>query len=168
MKTMLKTGIIITLAFAIVAVFALPASSAFAQENTGTTRTVTLTEQQINQSYRVTNPLRRSLSNVSVDTQVGQVVVSATVTFQRTEPAQTVTTLIPTVSNGRVTWSATSAVVNDVELTEQQLQQLNNAIASSWRNFIKSKLGTGRLISLEITDTEIIYTIGPRTSPRPR
>lgn len=73
----------------------------FAQ-GTATNRTVTATEDQINASYWVTNPVYRSVSNAHVDLQAGQVVVSATFTYRRTGSFEGEAVLVPTIRNGRV------------------------------------------------------------------
>ena len=130
-----------------------------AQENT---RTVTRTEAQVNSSYRVTNPARRSISNVYVDLQPEQVVVSATITFRRGQPAQTETTLVPTITNGRIYWTVTSAIVNGQPASAELLAQINASITSSWRNYIRHQAPTGRVSAIEITDDAITVTLGTR------
>ena len=72
MKHLLKSGLfvfaaVLTLFALSVAVSAEPAQA-----------TVTLTETQINSSFRVTNPVYRRVTNLHVDLHPGQAVVSAT------------------------------------------------------------------------------------------
>lgn len=121
------------------------------------TRTWTATEDQINSSYRVTNPARRSISEVSVDLQPGQIVVSSTHTYPRNLVYAVETTFVPTVSNGRITWSVTSVLVDGEALPADVQQQINDWLGASWRNYLKGKY-TERVQSIEITDTEIIVT----------
>ncbi|MBI5928355.1 MAG: hypothetical protein HY862_03550 [Chloroflexi bacterium] len=124
-------------------------------------RTKTITEDTINSSYRVSNPYRSRVSNLSVDLQPDQVVVSSTHNF-RNASYDVVTTLTPTVSNGRVTWTVLSATSNGEAVSADLLAQINASITSSWRNFIKNQAGSGRITSIVITDTDITYTIETR------
>lgn len=146
------------IALVVLSVMAVMAFPAFAQSRT---RTKTITEETINASYRVSNPYRSRVSNLSVDLQAGQVVISSTHNF-RNASYDTVTTITPTVSNGRVTWSVLSATTNGEPVSADLLAQINASIASSWRNFIKNQAGTGRVTSVVITDTDITYTLESR------
>lgn len=76
------------------------------------TVTVSLSESDINSSFRVTNPRLRTITDVKVDLQPGQVVIRATYTTPKTSPIPVSVTLAPTVSNGRVTWTVLSATAN--------------------------------------------------------
>lgn len=148
------------LALVVIALLAAFAMPAFAQ-NVVTT-TVTVTEQQINQSYRVTNSPRRSVSSVVVDLQPGAVVISATWTFPRQEPISTVSTLVPSVSNGRLTWTITSATINGQAASQDIINQVNSAIGSTWRSFFRRYLPAGRLTGITITDTDVVLTLTGR------
>ncbi|MFN8375532.1 MAG: hypothetical protein U0694_21985 [Anaerolineae bacterium] len=139
----------------LVAVFAVFALPAFAQN-----RTVTVTEDQINSSYRVTNSARRSVSNLHVDLQSGQAVITATVTVRGGNSWNTVTTLTPSVSSsGRVTWTVASVTVDGQAASQDVVNQINNSIASSWRSFIRNQYGTGRVASVSISDSAITFTL---------
>ena len=119
--------------------------------------TVTLSESDINSSYRVTNPARRSITNVNVDLQPGQVVISATFTAPKTNPIAVSATLLPTLSNGRVTWSVLSASANGQPASADLLTQINASISSSWRNYMKGKV-TGKITAFTITDSSVTWT----------
>jgi hypothetical protein len=151
-----RKSILIVIFFAILMMLAVPA---FAQE---ATRTITRTEAQINSSYRVTNPRLRSVSNVSVDLQPGQAVISATLTFRRGEPLEVIATLVPTLTNGRIYWTVTSATVNGQPASAELLAQINASITSSWRNYIRQQAPTGRVTAIEITDNAITVTLTGR------
>ncbi len=150
MKLTRKLMIVLVM-LATMAVMAFPA---FAQNGT---RTKTVTEDTINSSYRVSNPYRSRVSNLAVDLQSGQAVISSTHNY-RNASYDVVTTITPTVSNGRVTWSVLSATTNGEPVSADLLAQINASITSSWRNYIKSQAGTGRVTSVVITDTDITYT----------
>ena len=119
--------------------------------------TVTLTETDVNSSYRVTNPARRSITNVYVDLQPGQVVITATFTAPKTSPIDVSATLVPTLNNGRVMWSVLSATANGQPASADLLAQINASINSSWRNYWKGK-HPGYVTSLTVTDDSISWT----------
>jgi hypothetical protein len=146
----------------VIALFALmllsiPVAVAGAQN----TRSITVTETQINDSYRVTNPFRVRISNVSVDLQVNQVVISSTHTTRR-QSYDVVTTLTPNVSNGRLTWTVASVTANGQPASQEIVAQVNTSIATSWLNFWRSQAGTGQIQSVSITDNDITITFAGR------
>jgi hypothetical protein len=138
---------------AALALLALPAHTHAA----GATRTVT--EDQINESYWVTNPPARGVSDRSVDLQPGQVVVSETWTRRAAAPRQVVATIIPTINNGRVFWTVASATIDGAPASDELLAQINARINSSWRNYAKRQAGAGRVAAVTISDDAITYTL---------
>jgi hypothetical protein len=139
----------------LLAVLMLAVVPTFAQSNT---LSVTLTEDDINQSYRVTNPVRRSVGDVSVDLQPGQVVVNATVTLRGKSPVETVTTLTPSISNRRIFWTVEAVTKDGKTVSQDVLRQINASITSSWRNYIKENGRTGHVVALEITEDDLTIT----------
>ncbi len=121
------------------------------------TVSVTLTESDINSSYRVTNPRNRTLSNVKVDLQPGQVVITATYTTPKVSSIPVSVTLVPTLSNGRVTWTVSAATANGQAASTDLLAQLNASISSSWRNYMKGKV-SGKITAFTITDSSVTWT----------
>lgn len=154
MTTFRKIAVLLSL----IAVFALAVVPAFAQE----TRTVTVTEEQANEAYWVTNPPRRSVSNIDVDYQPDQVVVTADVTLRRQPTVAVVATLTPSISNGRVYWTVSAVDANGSPVSDTLLAQINAVITSSWRNYIRENAKTGHVTAVEITDSDFIITFGPR------
>jgi hypothetical protein len=132
---------------------ALPLASVGAQ---GSSRTRVITEAQINESYRVTNPARRAISNVVVDLQPGQVVISSTHTYPNTT-YDVVSVWTPTISNGRITWQASSITANGQPASQELIDQVNTSILTSWRNYWRNQT-TGRVQSIVISDTDITIT----------
>ncbi|MBI5669957.1 MAG: LmeA family phospholipid-binding protein [Chloroflexi bacterium] len=149
MNTYRKIVITITL----LALLALAVVPAFAQS-----ATVTWTEEDINSSYRVTNPARRSVTNVSVDLQPEQVVVNATVTLRGKTPVDVVTTLTPSISNGRIFWTVTAVTKDGQPVSQDILNQINASITSSWRHYVKEHGRPGRVTAIEITDDTVTIT----------
>ncbi|MBZ0298484.1 MAG: hypothetical protein K8J31_02035 [Anaerolineae bacterium] len=129
---------------------------AFAQDHS---RTFTKTEAQINQSYRVTNPWRRTLSNVYVDVQEGQVVISATYTTRHTGPFAVETTLVPAITNGRVVWTATTVTRDGVPVSDTLLAQINAQITSSWLYFWRTNGPAGHVTNILVADDAISITV---------
>ena len=126
-------------------------------------RTFTITETQINQSFRVTNPARVRVSNMVVDLQPGQVSIAYTYTVRAPRGSGTTsrnvnTVYVPNVTNGRLYWSVTSVTVNGQPASDDLVRQINASIESSWRNYIRRQLDTGRIGSVTITDTEMTST----------
>ncbi|MCU0491996.1 MAG: hypothetical protein MUD01_10430 [Chloroflexaceae bacterium] len=150
MKLASKLGLVLAL-FAALLAFAAPTYAA--------SRTRTITEDQINQSYRVTNPGSRAVTARSVDLQPGQVVVNETWQLPRQQPVQRTWTFVPTLANGQVTWALVAATRNGQPVSSDLVDQVNAQINASWVRFIKNQLGSGRITSLSISDTEMVYTI---------
>lgn len=121
------------------------------------TVTVTVSESDINSSYRVTNPLNRKLTDVHVDLQAGQAVISATYTAPRTSAIALSVTLVPSVSNGRVLWTVSAATANGQPASAELLTQINTSITSSWRNYWKNK-NMGKVTSVTITEDSVSWT----------
>jgi hypothetical protein len=147
----------ILIAVVALVVLALP----FAVVGAQNTRTVTFTEEQVNDAYWVTNPPRRSVSNVAVDLQANQAVVSATITHRRVTYA-TVSTWTPSVVNGRLTWTLASATANGQPASQDLINQINASIASSWRRYWLDQIGNGRLQSIVMSDTDVTLTFAGR------
>jgi hypothetical protein len=124
----------------------------------------TLTEQQINESFRVENPRRARLSNVSVDLQPGQTQVSATYTSRRVS-LDVVATMTPYIDGGRIYWTVTDVVTTDgQEASDELLAQINEAIEASWRNYIRGQFD-GIVDSIIVTDTDLTITGTTRGEP---
>ncbi len=121
------------------------------------TVTVTLSESDINSSYRVTNPRNRTISGVNVDLQPGQAVITATFTTPKVSSIPVSVTLVPSLSNGRVTWTVSAATANGQAASADLLTQINAAISSSWRNYWKGKV-TGKVTSFTISDSSVTWT----------
>jgi hypothetical protein len=122
------------------------------------TATFVITEETINSSYRVTSPVRTTVSDVNVDLQSGQVVISATFTPRRTGVAMpTVTTLQPTIVDGEVVWQTLSIVANGQPASQQIVNQINTAIVNSWRVYFRAQTEAD-LLTLFIDEDAITYT----------
>lgn len=144
----------VVMVVAAVVVLALPFAVVGAQ---GTTQSHSWTEDQINDAYRVTNPWRRSVTDVTVDLQPGQVVISSTQTYRRAT-YQVEAVYQPSISNGRIYWTLASASANGEPASQDLIGQINASISSSWRNYVRQQAGPGRVQSITITDTDLTVT----------
>lgn len=128
------------------------------------TRTFTITEEEINESFHVTNPSRVRVTNMVVDLQPDQVSVSYTYTTRAPRGSQTTshsvnTVYVPDIQDGRLYWSVTSVTVDGRPASDDLVRQINASIESSWRNYIRRQHGTGHVTSIAITDTDITITL---------
>jgi hypothetical protein len=143
----------------VVVMLAALASPAFAQEgqepDPQTTRTVVISEDRINSSYRVTNPSSRHVSSLHVDLQPGQIVISATLRFRGHDPIDTETVLVPRVENRRLFWDVSTVMIDGVPADSDLYQQIHQRLSSSWRAFLKNHAAQGRILSVTITDTDL-------------
>ncbi|MFN8417821.1 MAG: hypothetical protein U0528_01010 [Anaerolineae bacterium] len=151
-KLLLRSLLCLSL-IAVIAITALPSTSASA----ATTVTKTYTETQINNSYRITHPLRWRVTNLRVDLKPGYALVTATHEYRTGKTVTTNTTFVPILSNGRLTWNVISFTYNDKAVSQDVINQINNSINSAWRNWFKTKLPAGKLTSVTITDVDISF-----------
>ncbi len=131
----------------------LPLATAGAQ---GTQVTLTLTEAQLNSAYRVVSPRYRSVSNVAVDLQPGQVSLAATITFRNGQALTTVSVWTPTVSNGRITWTLVSLTANGQAVPQNLVSAVSNAARAVVQQTVQQALRTQ--VSGRYTVTEIVIT----------
>ncbi len=141
----------------------MPIAGASAQ-TTPASRTVTITEAQINQSYRVTNPVQRGVSDVSVNLQPGQVVIASTHTIRTRGANQTYvcsSVWTPGITNGVLTWTLGSATCNGTPATPQLIEQVNTHIGASWRTYWRTQRG-GRVQSVTLTENDVTIAYAAR------
>ena len=110
----------------VLSALALPLLSVSAQEAEAT-KTVTVTEAELNRLYVVSNPIRRSVTEVSFDIQDGQVVFAATVTAPQRDPWALVATYTADVADGHIVWTLHSLTVNGSPATDEQMQDFSVA-----------------------------------------
>lgn len=123
--------------------------------NAQTARAMTITEQQINSSFRVTNPYRWTVTSIVVDLRPGQAIVTYNFRYRNGQTATTETIIVPSVTDGRIYWNVTSRSRNGQPVSADVLAQINASINSSWRVWFRGKLPTGKVTGVIITDTDI-------------
>lgn len=162
----MKTIARFTLFAALLAIFV---PSAFAQTEAAPSRTVELTEQQINDADLFDDRPRLNLSDVFVDLQPGQVTISGTISGERFgEDAEIIVILVPEVfESGGLMWQFISVTVDGAQATEEQIQAVNAIITNSWRNYIRSTYEAGRITDITITDDTLTLTLDGQRRERP-
>jgi len=158
----MKTTIKLLVIAALILGGTLVISSTPAAAQAPTIKTVIVTEAQVNNWYRFTNPIRRSVTSLVADFQPGQVVITSTAKYRDNKTLVIVTTLVPSVSNGRLYWSVTNATANDKSASPSLISQINAQITTSWLYYFKSKAPTGHITGIQITDSEADITVQPR------
>jgi len=120
--------------------------------------TVTFTEDAINETYRVTNPRRASISNVVVDLQPGIVEISATYSTRNNVVGVAVQYTPSITDNGTVEWTLINIFRTDgVELTDNVQTQIENLIGRTWESYWSGRTYRFDLTGITVTDNEIIY-----------
>lgn len=143
----------------VVALFsvALPMTSA-----QSATRTVTFTETDINESFWVTNPANRNLSNAYVDLQAdGQVTLSALYTWRTRAGTRSVTlaaVITPRISNGRLQWDVVEITADGQPASASLVAQVNNHLMATWWRWINANAPEGMLTVVTISDDELALT----------
>ena len=142
-----------------IAVFALPA---LAQDDA---ETLTLTEDQINQSYRISEMPRVRFENEQIDLVPGQMVLNADFIPQRRggDPVAISVTFVPSVTDGFVTWTVVDASADGEMVSDELLEALNTVIVNSWRRFVHEQVSRHLVESIVITDTDITWTYAAGT-----
>ncbi len=152
MKNSSKFALILVLIAALVVMVA----PTFAADST---KTITIDESTINNSYWVTNPSWRAVSNRSVDLQTGQVVVSETITRRNKTTFDVTITYTPYIDNGRLYWTATAATKDGNPVSAELLQEINDHMNASWRHYIREHKVTGHIASVDVSDSTITLTV---------
>ncbi len=163
----MKKTLALIVAVVALLVLALPMVSAQAA-TPNATATLTFTEDEINNSFRVTNPIDRHFTDVHVDLQAangGQVEITAVYTWRsRTgvQSANVSVVVVPEIENGRVVWNVVSVTANGQPASASLVSQINTWLAASWRRWINAHAPAGRVTAVSITDTDITFTYTPR------
>ncbi|NDJ78805.1 MAG: hypothetical protein GYB65_21350 [Chloroflexi bacterium] len=111
------------------------------------------TEAYINSTFGVTSS---QYSDLYIDLQPGQVVMSANVTGDSGTVPETIT-FVPVVENGVIRWVITSLTINGQPLDEATIDSLNDTALTSWTNIIWQS-ARYTITSVTITDDTISAT----------
>lgn len=119
--------------------------------------TLRLTEEAINDSFRVSERFRDRFDVSSVDLQPGQVVLNADVTLRNSSFTLTIV-VAPIVVEGHIEWQVTSITSDNAEASDALLQQVTRAFESAWRNYVRMQTGARVVLDITITDTDMTIT----------
>lgn len=129
--------------------------------------TITVTEAEINASYRINNPARLSVTSKSVDLQPGQVYLTTSWQTRQGGRYTSYVTLVPVIEAGNLNWRATSARVEG--LTGRGQQVLIDAVTSGWQATTRELVLRYDVDGITISDSEMtlnVYATGEsRTLP---
>lgn len=96
-------------------------------------QTKVITEAEVNESFRATNPIRRGVTNTSVDIQEGQAVISYTLT-RRAGSADVTATYTATAVDGDIVWTLIDLDINGAGANESAVERINQSLAAAlWR-----------------------------------
>jgi hypothetical protein len=143
----------------------IPMAGAQAQ---ATTATVSFTEAELNAAYRVVNPRRQKISNVFVDIQEGQVVVTSTVTPEtgNRSPVRLAVTYVPklvqTSLRTRLEWDVTQVTVDGTPTSGSTYASIRNAYSTALRNALDSKFGRSFSVTSFTVGGDVITVNGSR------
>ncbi|KXK24429.1 MAG: hypothetical protein UZ15_CFX003000249 [Chloroflexi bacterium OLB15] len=160
----MKRGMIAVLAAIILGAMVVP--FAVSAQDTEGVRSLTITEERINDSFIVTNPPARNVSNISVDLQAGQVILNFDWTSRRPRGQGATTVSIssvwtPSIENGRLFWVLQSATLNGEQASADLLRQINMQVSNAWRNYIRRQMGAGHVTNVTITENDITISWTP-------
>jgi hypothetical protein len=152
MNNLRKFALLLT--FAALALLVVPTFAADSKS-----KTITISESTINGSYWVTNPAWRAVTDRSVDLQAGKVVVSETISRRGKEPVAVDITYTPSLSNGRIFWTAAALTHDGQPVDQELLDQINNHMNSSWAHYLREHRAPGKVTAVDITNDAITLTL---------
>lgn len=163
----MKKSIALLITVTALLLVALPIVSA--QESTPETAlALTFTEEQVNNTFWVTNPANRNLTEVNVDLQAeneGQVTISAVYAWRSRAGVRSLdveVVLSPRLSNHRLVWDVVSITASGEPASREIVAQVNAHLSATWRRWIINNAPAGVLTGITITDDDITYTVTPR------
>lgn len=159
---MISTRRFLTICTLLLGLLGVMAAPSLAQSST-----ITITEAEINASYRITNPARLSVTSKSVDLQPGQVYITTSWQTRQGGRYTSYVTLVPVIEAGNLNWQATSARVEG--LTGRGQQALIDAVTSGWQATTRELVLRYDVDGITISDSEMtlsVYATGEsRTLP---
>lgn len=134
----------------------------------GTSATISITEADLNAAYRVTNPSRTQVTNVYVDVQEGQVVITGDVRIQRgSNPTVSVAVtyvpkLVQSGSRTRLDWDISSIIVDGENYTGTAYGTVRNAYTTALRNAVNTKVARTFNVTNVTVGGDVISVTGSR------
>ncbi len=115
-----------------------------------------VTEEYINNAYQVTHPGGYRISDVVVDLQPGQVVITANLNLNDGRVLVEQATFVPSVQNGVIVWTITQVTLDGEALDAETIARFNEEAAAGWLSvLVWEQVSTNRITNVIVTDTEI-------------
>lgn len=102
--------------------------------------------------------LPEELTELSIDMQPGKIILNAAGVDATGNPYQAAITLVPILRNGNLTWRIESLIYNGFVVDTAQLGNATNA-TTALTSGINTNRRTGTITNLEITDTDLTFTV---------
>jgi hypothetical protein len=119
------------------------------------TGSIIVTEEYINNTYRVTHPRGYSINNVVVDLQPGQVVINANLNLNNGNVLVQRTVFVPSVENGMILWTIAEATLDGEPLDPAIIARFNESVIGWWNWLVWSQVSDYTFTNVRITDTQI-------------
>ena len=124
--------------------------------------TVTFTEAQVNESFLVGSDCCDAVTDVIVDLQPGQAVVSATFNLLRGDAVAVLATLVPAVIEGQVEWQATSILIDGAPAAEGMLTRINTVLIQAWDHYWRRNVNRFQVVQVVVEELAIVFEVEPR------
>lgn len=155
---MISTRRFLTICTLLLGLLGVMAAPSLAQSST-----ITISEAEINASYRISNPARLSVTSKSVDLQPGQAYITTSWQTRQGGRYTSYVTLVPVIEAGNLNWQATSARVEG--LTGRGQQVLIDAVTSGWQATTRELVLRYDVDGITISDSAMtlsVYATGER------
>lgn len=157
----MKYTIRLMIAFVVIAAIVVAAVPTFAQDE----QTFTISEADIAGSdlfggrFAEQRGAQRFLSDLAIDLQPGQVVLSGTLDTIFTGETAVSLTIVPVLEDQRLYWDVVAGTSDGEAIAEEDLAQLNERMDNSRITQFRRELGTGHILDVIITDEDITFVL---------
>lgn len=118
--------------------------------------TYTVTEAEVNATLATF--LDDELSELAVDMQPGQVIITAAGVDAAATPYTASLTMIPTFANGRVTWAARSVTINGLSF-DLAAAQASDAVTGALTQGLEGTGSSATVIAFDVNDNQMVVTV---------
>jgi hypothetical protein len=119
------------------------------------TTSLTVTEEAINNSFRVQNPVDYSISNVVVDLQPDQVFLTANLNLPSGKVLVEQVTFEPLLKNGFILWTVTAATLDGTPLDQAIIDRFNEGAINWWNAALWEEFSDYTVSGIHINDAQI-------------
>ncbi len=119
------------------------------------TTSLIVTEEAINNSFRVQNPVDYSISSVVVDLQPDQVLLTANLNLPSGKVLVEQVTFEPLLKNGFIFWEVTAASLDGTPLDPAIIDRFNEGVINWWGAALWEEFSAYAVSGVHISDTQI-------------